>query len=88
MVNQPLRTSNVEILGKRFLRESDGDGAAGTYGEWTSYSISRGSKVVAASITLITTSYQVYFPELIPRIDLAAEKETLVYVVSTFSWLD
>jgi len=83
----PLETSNVEILGHRFLRESDRDGAEGTHGEWVSYSTSRGSKVVTCSITLITTSYHAYFPELLPRIDLAAEKETLLYVISTFSWL-
>jgi len=84
----PFETSSVEILGKRFLRESDRDGAAGTYGEWTSYSILRESKVVTVSMTLVMTSHDAYFPELLPRIDLTAEKETLIYVISTFSWFD
>ncbi len=79
--------SHVEILGQRFLRESGAEGAAGTAAEWVSYSISRGNRVVTVSITLMYQSRDLYFPELMPEIDLSTEKETLDYVVSTFSWL-
>jgi hypothetical protein len=84
----PFKSMNVEILGQGFLLESDSDGAAGTFGEWTSYSISRGNKIITLSLTLITTSHQAYLPQLLPRIDLNAEKENFVYVISTFSWID
>jgi hypothetical protein len=84
----PFESNMSEILGLRFLRESDSEGGVGILEEWTSYSISHGNKVVTASIILTTTSYQLYFPQLLPRLDLTAEKETLVYALTTFSWLD
>lgn len=84
----PFELNNVEILGQRYLRESDSDGGAGMLQEWTSYSTSRENKIVTVSMILTTTSYQLYLPELLPRIDLAAERETLLFVLSTFSWLN
>jgi len=82
----PFESNNVEILGHRFLRESDSEGGAGLLEEWTSYTTSYGKNVVIVSIVLTTTSYELYFPQLLPRLDLVAEKETLVYALTTFSW--
>lgn len=84
----PFESRNIEILGQRFLMQSDSEGAAGTFGKWTSYTTSRGNKIISLSLTLVTTSYQAYLPQLLPRIDLVAEAEALIYSLSTFTWLD
>jgi hypothetical protein len=84
----PFESSNVEILGLRFLRESDSEGGVGILEDWTSYSISQGNKVVTTSIVLTTANYHMYYPHLLPRLDLAAEKETILYALTTFSWLN
>ena len=80
------RSNSVDLLGLRFLRESGSEGAMQRLEEWVSYSTFRENKVVTISLVLGTMSHHVYLPAILPRIDLAAEKEVILYILSTFTW--
>ncbi|HEU0294928.1 MAG TPA: toll/interleukin-1 receptor domain-containing protein [Anaerolineales bacterium] len=71
-----------------FLKESDGEGAAGSYLECVSYSISRPNLCVSIAINLLFSAHGNYYPLLIPRLDRDAEIMIATLVANTFTWLD
>lgn len=79
---------DINVLGLKFLRESGWAGAMHKQEEWISYSTLRENKVITISLKLMSVSYEAYLPVLLSRIDLISEQEVLLYVLSTFSWLD
>lgn len=82
------KSKYLDIFGLRFVRESGSEGGMCRLYEWVSYSTLRENKVVTLSLRLTTFPREVFLPHLVTKIDMAAEWETLLYVLSTFNWLN
>ena len=82
------RSHNIDILGLRYLRESGSEGGMQRLEEWVSYSTLHENKIVTISLILRTIAHGAYLPALLPRIDLTAEREMILYILSTFTWFD
>ncbi|MBN2116635.1 MAG: toll/interleukin-1 receptor domain-containing protein [Anaerolineales bacterium] len=80
----------VDILGLKFLRESGSEGGMSRWHELVSYSTARDSKVVTISFHLATYAVEVFGlgPGQIVEVDREAAKDIILYVVSSFMWLD
>jgi hypothetical protein len=78
----------IDILGIRYLREGGLEGGMSKLWEWMSYSTSSKDKIVTISLRIMSSPRDVFLPSFVPTIDLAAEKEILLYILSTFTWLD
>jgi len=85
-----VKSRYMEILGLTFLREIEQDAGMSRAHELLSYSTARNSQVVTIWFHLATTSPDVYGlgPGRIVEIDGEAAKEIVLYVVSSFTWLD
>ena len=88
--NMYVQRQYVEILGLMFLKELEQDAGMSRAHELVSYSTARNSKVVTISFHLATTAPGVYGlgPGRIVEIDREVAKEIILYVVSSFTWLD
>jgi len=78
----------IDILGKRFLRESASEGGMSKVYECVSYSILREDKVIALSLNLTSFQPGVFIPGEVTIVDSEAQKEVLLYMVSSFTWLE
>ncbi len=80
----------VDVLGLRFLRESGSEGGMSRWHELVSYSTARDSKVVTISFHLAIYAVEVFGlgPGQIVEVDREAAKNIILYVVSSFMWLD
>ena len=78
----------IDILGLRFLKERGSEGGMSKLYECTSYSTLRQNKVVTLSLNLITRVPGVFTPGEVTIVDSTAQREILLNIVSSFTWLE
>jgi hypothetical protein len=81
-------TKYVDILGLKFLVESAWDAGMMKSHEWVAYTTMKQESVVTISLYLRSISPGVFTPGDITHVDLVAEKELILYVVTSFNWSD
>lgn len=84
------KSSYVDVLGLTFLRESGEDAAMHKFHLVTSFSVQRQSRVVHLTFHLDTYVAEVIYqgPGVIVEVDKKIATDTLLGVVSSFTWLD
>lgn len=78
----------VKINDLLFLREEDWEGAMGKSRERVCYSISRLNICVSITMNIVFVVHDNFYPSIIPRVDLDAEKMIGSLVANTFKWID
>lgn len=81
-ITEEIRTIN----GLTFLVQSGGDGAAGSYYDWTGYSTEQGGVCVSLTGVLHSTDPGMYSTPP-PLFDMTAESAVFDQIVGTFRWL-
>ena len=82
-----LMTSEAVLInGISFLKETGGDGAAGNYYQWTSYSTPNGNACITLTLVLHSLNTGAMDPPP-PLFDQAAETAVLTNIMSTFGLL-
>ncbi len=76
----------VKITGKKYMREVYATAGMGKEGELTKYSTLDTDVVTIFSLEIVIKD-QGHHAYLLPKMDLAAERDVLLYVLHTFSWL-
>lgn len=87
-MDDTVQKRKVRINDYVFLKESDGEGGAGSYLQCISYSISRLNLCVSIAINLFFSAHGNYYPLIIPRLDKDTEIMVATLVANTFKWLD
>jgi len=78
----------VKIGELLFLKEIGNDVGMSHGRQWVSYSIARKKMCVTLSIHSFVVDNSPYFPYILPKIDLDADQELILYIASTFCWID
>lgn len=82
----PYPTQRVKINDKIFMRQTRLSSAMGKGIEEIVYSIARNHLCIAITFLIVVVDYTNYYPNLINRIDINAEKEVVHLVLKTFEW--
>jgi len=80
-------TKYVNIFGLTFLVENAWDAGMMKLHEWIAYTTMKQQDVVTMCLYIRSVSPGVYPPGTITHVDLAAEKELILYLVTSFNWL-
>jgi hypothetical protein len=78
---------NLVINGLNWVRESSGEGAAGSMYDWTAYSTTSGNVCVSLTFVLHSHNPQVFYYNVPPTYNSTGESAVFGSIVSTFQWL-